>query len=137
MGVKNTRLTRVLACVQVEDVDDVVDVDHLLAVRHGLGEPEAGRVLQRLAQRQVREEDVLLQHVTDAPLPPLREALPVQADAARVQLGAARQAVQEGGLATTCGKRRMRVQEFVSKLFRGERRGGGGGHHNEFVELNS
>lgn len=94
---------RVLARVQVQDVDDVVHVDHLLAARHGLGQPEARRVLQGLPQRQVGEEDVLLQDVADAPLPPLGQALPVQADASRVQLGAARQAVQEGCLATTGG----------------------------------
>lgn len=94
--------TCILAGVEVEHVDDVVHVHHLLAARHRLGQPQPRRVLERLAQRQVREEDVLLQHVADAPLPPLRQPLAVQADAARVQLGAARQAVEQRRLSTAC-----------------------------------
>jgi hypothetical protein len=46
--------------------------------------------LQGLSEGQVREEDVLLQHVADFPLPALTQPLPVQTNAARVQFHAPR-----------------------------------------------
>jgi len=57
--------------------------------------------LERLSHGQVREEDVLLQYVTDAPLAPLVETLAIQVYAPRVQLGPARQTVQQSRFSTS------------------------------------
>lgn len=55
--------------------------------------------LESLAKCEVREEDVLLQHVADATLPALAEALAVETDVTGRQFDAARQAVEQRGLA--------------------------------------
>jgi hypothetical protein len=51
--------------------------------------------LERLSERQVGKEDVLLQHVADLAFPPLAESFLVEADAACLQPHTPREAVQQ------------------------------------------
>lgn len=70
---------------------------------HGVRQPQSRRVLQRLPQRQLGEEDVLLEDVADLPLPALAEGIAVEENLAGVELEAAAEAVEEGGLPAAGG----------------------------------
>lgn len=92
---------RVLAPGQLQRLQYVVHAAHLLRMRHAIGHPQHRGVRQRLAQRQLRKEDVLLQNVADLAAPLLRDALTVQPNAARIDGLLAAERVQQGGFAAT------------------------------------
>lgn len=59
--------------------------------------------LESLAKREVREEDVLLQHIADATLPALAEPLAVEPDVTGRQFDAPGQTVEQRSLAAAGG----------------------------------
>mmetsp|Transcript_10006 Transcript_10006/g.28439 ORF Transcript_10006/g.28439 Transcript_10006/m.28439 type:complete len:245 (+) Transcript_10006:279-1013(+) len=96
---------RVLDLAEAQESDDVVDLFQLLLPCPALREAQEGRVGQLVADREIREEDVVLPHVRDLRDEALhgavggRHGAAVDGDDAAVEREAAAEGVEQGRLA--------------------------------------
>lgn len=77
----------------------MVHILHLLRMAHGIWQAESRSVLQGLPKREIRKEDVLLQHIADLTLPPLAQLVAVEINMPAVKPQATTETIQQCGLA--------------------------------------
>lgn len=97
---------------QTQHFDYVIHVLHFLRVTHSVGQSQSCCVLQGLTQRQVREENVLLQNVADLPLPSFAHRISVEEYLSRIKFQASAQRVKKGGFAAAG---RSHYGEYLSR----------------------